>query len=110
MTMKLRRLPGLLGIGGVLACTVLAVGGCAGSPEPHAVSDVTTTADAWESELSLQGKSLQEWRTLITPKPEERAWEQIPWLPTFHQGLEQASAEGKPLLLWLMNGHPLGCT
>ena len=46
----------------------------------------------------------------ILPKPEELAWEQIPWLPSYGEGLRAASKARKPILLWVMNGHPLGCT
>jgi hypothetical protein len=38
------------------------------------------------------------------------AWQQIPWATTFKDGIVAADAAGKPLLLWTMNGHPLGCT
>lgn len=49
-------------------------------------------------------------RTLVLPDASELRWEEIPWVPRFHEGLELAGAEGKPVLLWVMNGHPLGCT
>ncbi len=47
---------------------------------------------------------------LIKPKPEESKWEQIPWLVSLWEARERAAAEGKPILLWEMDGHPLGCT
>ena len=31
-------------------------------------------------------------------------------LTTFKDGILAADTAGKPLLLWTMNGHPLGCT
>jgi hypothetical protein len=49
-------------------------------------------------------------RDLVLPTAEERAWEQIDWLPSFGQGVAAAAAGGRPLLVWVMNGHPLGCT
>lgn len=48
--------------------------------------------------------------SLIKPKPEESKWEQIPWLTDLWEARQQAAAEGKPILLWEMDGHPLGCT
>ena len=48
--------------------------------------------------------------TLIKPKPSESKWEQIPWLVSLWGARERAAAEGKPILLWEMDGHPLGCT
>ena len=46
----------------------------------------------------------------IKPTKEELAWAQIPWRSTFYDGLIDSDREQKPLLLWVMNGHPLGCT
>jgi hypothetical protein len=34
----------------------------------------------------------------------------VPWLASFAEGVRAADAARKPLLLWIMNGHPLGCT
>ncbi len=48
--------------------------------------------------------------TLIQPKSEESAWLSIPWQTDLWQAREQAAAAGKPILLWEMDGHPLGCT
>ena len=47
---------------------------------------------------------------LIKPKPTEQKWEQIPWLTDLWQARQRAATEGKPILLWEMDGHPLGCT
>ncbi len=60
--------------------------------------------------LVLDDASFVSWRDRIRISDSELVWEQLPWYVTYHEGLEQASAEGKPLLLWVMNGHPLGCT
>ena len=53
---------------------------------------------------------LDSWRDAIRPCDTERAWERIGWQTSFAAGLRAADAAGKPLLLWMMNGHPLGCT
>ncbi len=58
----------------------------------------------------LDDQSFATWRDRIRIKDSELVWEQLPWLTSYHEGLEKAAAEGKPLLLWVMNGHPLGCT
>lgn len=47
---------------------------------------------------------------LIMPQTNEEAWEQIPWRTSLDQARREAAAAGKPLLLWEMDGHPLGCT
>jgi hypothetical protein len=48
--------------------------------------------------------------TLIKPVAAEEKWAQIPWLSSLWEARKRAAAEGKPILLWEMDGHPLGCT
>tara|TARA_Y100000817_G_scaffold198508_1_gene155361 strand:- start:204 stop:443 length:240 start_codon:yes stop_codon:yes gene_type:complete len=50
------------------------------------------------------------WQEFIRPTKNELAWAEIPWRSTFYDGLIKSDREQKPLLLWVMNGHPLGCT
>jgi len=49
-------------------------------------------------------------RTLqqIIPSREERGYEEIPWRLSVWEGLLAAQKEEKPVLLYVMNGHPLG--
>jgi hypothetical protein len=49
-------------------------------------------------------------RSVIRPKEEEAAWAKIPWRVDLSQARREAAAAGKPILLWEMDGHPLGCT
>jgi hypothetical protein len=46
----------------------------------------------------------------VVPAPDELEWRTIPWRPTLFDGLRDGAAEKKPVLLWAMNGHPLGST
>lgn len=46
---------------------------------------------------------------LIRPQPGEEKWQQIPWLADLWDARRKAAEEGKPILLWEMDGHPLGC-
>jgi hypothetical protein len=62
------------------------------------------------ADIELTADNYKVWRDHILPEPSELAWEQIPWLTTFKDGIRAANATDKPLLLWTMNGHPLGCT
>ncbi len=59
---------------------------------------------------TLRGRSLEEWRAAIEPGAAELRWLAIPWRASFWSALIEAQEQGKPLLLWAMNGHPLGCT
>ena len=47
---------------------------------------------------------------LIKPEAAEQKWEQIPWLADLWEARRRAADQGKPILLWEMDGHPLGCT
>jgi hypothetical protein len=47
---------------------------------------------------------------LIKPKASEESWTKIPWLTSLWEARLRAAADGKPILLWEMDGHPLGCT
>ena len=47
---------------------------------------------------------------LIKPVPGEDKWAEIPWLTDLWEARRRAAGEGKPILLWEMDGHPLGCT
>ncbi len=49
-------------------------------------------------------------RGQVVPNKSELAWTKIPWRSSFHEGIAEAQRQGKPVLLWVMNGHPLGCT
>ena len=42
--------------------------------------------------------------------PVETHWKEIPWRPSFTEAIEVARREDKPILLWIMNGHPCGMT
>jgi hypothetical protein len=46
---------------------------------------------------------------LIKPQPGEDKWTQIPWQTDLWQARKLAAEQGKPILLWEMDGHPLGC-
>ncbi len=38
------------------------------------------------------------------------AWLSIPWQTSLLKAQSIAARERKPIFLWAMNGHPLGCT
>jgi hypothetical protein len=46
----------------------------------------------------------------VLPRPSEERWLQVPWRTDFAAARAEANRAGKPLFLWMMDGHPLGCT
>ncbi|GJM20717.1 MAG: hypothetical protein DHS20C15_06320 [Planctomycetota bacterium] len=47
---------------------------------------------------------------LVLPDANEDAWRTLPWIPAYADAVIEAERVDKPLLMWAMNGHPLGCT
>lgn len=43
------------------------------------------------------------------PCAEKEAWTEVAWIGEFWQGRQRAARVGKPLFIFAMNGHPLGC-
>jgi len=68
----------------------------------------STTETSTESALSAANFSF--WRDYIRATDAELGWQKLPWQMSFHKGLKEAAQSNKPVLLWAMNGHPLGCT
>ena len=46
---------------------------------------------------------------VIKPDRQTEAWQQIPWQASLWEARQHAAKAGKPILLWEMDGHPLGC-
>ena len=54
--------------------------------------------------------NLSQWLAYIKPSPEECTFEQVEWRPVLWDAVIEAQRQDKPILLWAMNGHPMGCT
>lgn len=80
------------------------------SAAPQEADPASAAALAGVAVPELRAEDLGAWRDRIRPAPGELAWDTIPWVPSFGDGVRRASREGRPLLFWAMNGHPLGCT
>ncbi len=65
----------------------------------------TSNADAGELSLSEFRKIDRELR----PSPTE-GWRTIPWKISLLEAQRTAAKEKKPIFIWAMDGHPLGCT
>lgn len=64
-----------------------------------------------QAEISLRDTAdLERWLEFIHPSEAELVYEQIGWRNRFWPAVEEARRLGRPILLWTMNGHPLGCT
>jgi len=46
----------------------------------------------------------------VLPSAKEDAWLNIGWHTNLMQARVLAQDEQRPMFLWVMNGHPLGCT
>ena len=49
-------------------------------------------------------------RELCTPSKSASGWLELGWEIDLWKARERAAREGKPIFLWEMDGHPLGCT
>jgi hypothetical protein len=57
----------------------------------------------------LADADLAQLRKLIRPGEDEDPFATIPWETSLWEARRKAAAGGKPVLLWEMDGHPLGC-
>ena len=46
----------------------------------------------------------------LRPTAEELTFREIGWRSAFFDAVVEAQSAKKPVLLWAMNGNPLGCT
>ena len=42
--------------------------------------------------------------------PKDEVWKTIPWQTSLLDARAAAAEQKKPLFIWAMDGHPLGCT
>ncbi len=42
--------------------------------------------------------------------PVAASWQTIPWQTSLVKAQNMAVRENKPIFIWAMDGHPLGCT
>ena len=58
----------------------------------------------------LDRDSVELYADYVRPTEREASWREIPWQPSFAEGMREAGRQQRPLIFWAMNGHPLGCT
>ena len=54
-------------------------------------------------------QTLEEKIASVRPAEAEELWMQIPWETDLVEARAEAQRQGKPLFLWIMDGHPLAC-
>jgi len=55
----------------------------------------------------LTDATYSKWHNYVLPKPDELAYQRIPWRTSFWEAIVEAQDKNRPVLLWSMNGHPL---
>src|SRR5262245_9276632 len=63
---------------------------------------------AKKTAVAISPDKFDKLRALIKPKP--GGFDDIPWMTDLWEARKKAAAEGKPLLVWVGDGHPLGWT
>jgi hypothetical protein len=100
----------------VLWVVALAMAGAAGGRMLGEAEQVTAAPDALLGGMRVPGFGEERldagrFRALHSAvAPGGERWTTIPWEPDLGQARARAAREGKPLLMWVMDGHPLGCT
>lgn len=91
----------------VLAAALLALQAPSAAEVVGVAQDAATQAP---ESLEVGPENFAAWGAFIRPSANERKFEEIGWRNQFWPAVEEARKLGRPLLLWTMNGHPLGCT
>ena len=60
--------------------------------------------------LALLGADIDAKIADILPTKDEEKWLSIPWRTDIPTARRDAQSQGKPIFMWIMNGHPMGCT
>ena len=95
---------------GMLSLSVILAGALvyqAWALDPAARSE-GNSAEAKKIVPGIPADQFDKLRTLIKPKP--GGFNDLPWMTDLWEARKKAAAEGKPLLVWVGDGHPLGWT
>src|SRR5262245_36591616 len=79
----------------------------AGAAETPYRSDARS-AEGRKAASGIAADQFDKLRALIKPKP--GGYADLPWMTDLWEARKKAAAEGKPLLVWVGDGHPLGWT
>jgi len=73
------------------------------------LSALTLASAGAQNPAPPPASSLEKRVAAVLPTAEEERWLKIPWRTDLSQALEDSRRTGKPVMLWVMNGNPLGC-
>ena len=62
-----------------------------------------------EDASQLSEKEFQKLHAAMQPS-EDEPWRTIPWKISLLDAQSAAAQQNKPIFIWAMDGHPLGCT
>jgi hypothetical protein len=88
-----------------IAVGILALGLLVGVPPGRSGADGPKTEDVVAGLTPAQFDKL---RALMKPLP--GGFDDLPWMTDLWEARKKAAEEGKPLLVWVGDGHPLGWT
>jgi hypothetical protein len=74
------------------------------------VASLCLVAGASRSADPIPAEQFATLQAVIKPSSGEDRWASIPWRSSLWQARQEAARAGKPIVLWEMDGHPLGCT
>jgi hypothetical protein len=77
----------------------------------HSVAAAVLCCFAWTRAAEpITAEAFATLCALARPAASEQQWREIRWGTNLWEARERAAREGRPILLWEMDGHPLGCT
>ena len=79
-------------------------------PATVAFASLVLCTDLARAAEPINPADFAELHKVIQPQGEESAWLSIAWKTDLWEARKTAARLGKPILLWEMDGHPLGCT
>lgn len=70
---------------------------------------LTLVLDSNQASEPIKHEHFNNLHSIIKPNPDEEKFMQIPWMIDLWEARKKAASEDRPILLWEMDGHPLGC-
>ncbi|MCH7904351.1 MAG: hypothetical protein IH944_07255 [Armatimonadetes bacterium] len=75
-----------------------------------AIGSASASAQVNVRSSELNEATFSKIRAAILLNPSAAQWETIPWQPELGPAITEARKQDKPILLWMMNGNPVGMT